>query len=362
MIGLREFLLAGTPGPDGRLEWTASHEVVLLAGAAALVAWGLSLVGERAAGISLRVLEAILFGGAVAGVVVALARPVWIEEAGRTEPGRVAVLVDASRSMSVLENGKARSEQADAVLEALQAEDVDVYQFGQDLAVGRPTAYDLPATDLGGALDTLSERVAGEKLAGIVVITDGLDRGLLRHGWRDDPKAAAPQLPGPLTVYQTGTPGDLRDLSVRGVDSGGYAFVRIKLEISVHDRRDAPTSDLESGADRGTFPLIALVVNDTNRVRPGAGVEDLARSVGRSVVDHDQLERLDRQALGEHRPDRFRDGRGLVVDRHQDRQVRAAALRCRRSHALTIPPPATGAPEVGAVSRSGESCGWMTAE
>ena len=47
----------------------------------------------------LRSLHALI---ALIGLWVALAGPVWVEEEGRTEPGRLAVLVDASKSMDVL--------------------------------------------------------------------------------------------------------------------------------------------------------------------------------------------------------------------------------------------------------------------
>src|SRR5690606_38060359 len=118
--------------------------------------------------------EVLSWGLALALVVVALARPVWVEEEGRREGGRVAVLVDASRSMSILEDGRPRREQVDRILRAVGDEDVDLYHFGDGLATGLPTAYDLPGTDIEAALSALSDRVAGERLAGVVLVTDGL--------------------------------------------------------------------------------------------------------------------------------------------------------------------------------------------
>ena len=44
-------------------------------------------------------------------LIFALAGPVWTEEQGRVEEGRLVVLVDSSASMAVREGGKARSEQ-----------------------------------------------------------------------------------------------------------------------------------------------------------------------------------------------------------------------------------------------------------
>jgi uncharacterized membrane protein len=227
------FLVGGTPGAAGHLEWSSPTWVVVVASAAALLAWGVAWFGERP--LLSRLAEAALFGLALAGMVIAIAKPVWVEEEGRQEPARLAVVVDASRSMSILEDGKPRSEAADAILSRIDASDVDVYHFGPDLAVGKPGAYDLPGTDLEGALGALAERHAGEKLAGVVLITDGIDRGFLRERFLEEEKPAGPpELPGPLTVYQVGTPGDIHDLAVRNLDAGGYGFVRSPFTITAH--------------------------------------------------------------------------------------------------------------------------------
>lgn len=219
---MMDFLLGGELGPAGSLVFRAPEWIVLVAGVVALAAWALAWFGERP--LLARLAEVSLWGLALAGLVVAVARPTWVEEEGRVEPGRLAVLVDASRSMTVQEDGAARSDAVPEILRMLRDDDVDVYHFGAELSVGEPLAYDQAGTDLEGALDALSERVAGERLSGVVVITDGLDRGLLRRRFQKEDAPAPPTLPGPLTVYQVGSPGDLRDLAIRDVSAGGYAF------------------------------------------------------------------------------------------------------------------------------------------
>jgi uncharacterized membrane protein len=219
---MTRWLLGAEVGPAGSLVWTTPEWIVVLAALAALGALALAWFGER--GVVARVAELALWAAALAGFVVALAGPTWIEEEGRQEPGRLAVLVDASRSMGVLEGGRPRHAQVPAILDHLLGSDVDVYHFGGDLRAGPPSSFDLAATDLESALDALADRVAGERLAGVVVITDGLDRGLLRRRFQRDTEPAPPRVPGPLTVYQVGAPGALKDLSVRSVDSGGFAF------------------------------------------------------------------------------------------------------------------------------------------
>lgn len=232
MSGLTAFWLGGPLSPEGVLQWTAPQWQIVTVVAVALGIWLLAARGDRPMGARLGELGALAV--ALAGVVVALARPVWVEEFGRTEPGRVVVLVDGSRSMQVIEEGEARYAAVEGILDHVrrQGDRVDVFHYGDDLGIGAPVGYDLPGTDLEGALYAMGERVAGERLAGVVVVSDGLDRGLLRKRFLEDGvEADAVELPGPLTVFQVGALSDLRDLSVHSVESGGYAFIRNPFTI-----------------------------------------------------------------------------------------------------------------------------------
>jgi uncharacterized membrane protein len=244
------FWLAGTPGANGHLAWLTPTWIVVAAAIAALVAFVAAIPGNRS--LLSRLAELGAWAAALVGLVAMVAGPLWVEEEGRTEPGRVAVLVDASRSMGVVEGGQPRSASVDAILSSVasQSDSVDWYSFGDDLAVGRPETYDLPGTDLEGALDALSERVAGEKLAGIVVVTDGLDRGLLRRRFHKEKDPLPPELPGPLTVFQVGKLGDVTDLSVASVDTGGFGFIRHPFKL---------TADIEGiGFGGRTIPVTLL--------------------------------------------------------------------------------------------------------
>lgn len=225
-----DWLVGAELGSSGQLVFATEGWIVILAGVLALGGVVMAWLGDRP--WAARIVELLLWSGALAGVVFAIARPTWLEEEGRVEPGRMAVLVDASRSMGVLEDGEARSAQVAPILDRLRDDDVDVYYFGDDLKVGEPGAYDLSGTDLEGALAALSERVAGERLSGVAVITDGLDRGLLRRRFQREEAPVPPAVPGPLTVYQVGSRGDLKDLSIRSVDSGGFAFRTEDFTIS----------------------------------------------------------------------------------------------------------------------------------
>ena len=224
--------IGGPIGSEGVLAWTAPDWVVIVAVTAALVAFGAATWGQRS--LTARLAELGCWGLALAGLVVAIAGPVWVEEEGREEAGRVAVLVDASRSMSILEDGTPRADRVQSVIDHIEGEvgQIDLYHFGDDLAVGPPEAFDLPGTDLEGALEALSERVAGERLAAVVVLSDGLDRGLLRRRFAGEERPAPPTVPGPLTVFQVGQLTDVLDLAVRQIDTGGYAFIRAPFAIS----------------------------------------------------------------------------------------------------------------------------------
>ncbi len=222
--------LGGELAAGGELLRTAPDGVVWSAVLGALVAWGLAVPGERRP--LMRAVELVAWGLALAGLVFALARPVWVEEAGRQVPGRVAVLVDASASMAIEEEGRPRHTQAAAWIEQLRAEPgVEFLQFGERLDPGAPTTFDRGGTDLASVLSSLDDRYAGERLAGVVVITDGIDRGRLRAAWQagDDPEP--PRLPGPLTVVGVGSKGAVRDLAVVGVEAGGYAYLRTPVSL-----------------------------------------------------------------------------------------------------------------------------------
>ncbi len=251
-----DWWLGGELSAQGRLAWQTSEPVILIAILAAGVVWVAASIGNRPLGA--RIAELVALAVALAALVVAMARPVWIEEEGRLEPGRVAVLVDASRSMAVMEDGTARSAVVDSVLAHVRsevgAEAVDLYHFGDDLVVGPTESFELPGTDLEGAFEGLAERVAGEQLASVVVVSDGLDRGLLRQRFRREEQPAAPAVPGPLTVFQAGEITEVQDIAVRDVDTGGFAFIRAPFQITAklqglgYSGRAVPVSLTRDGA------------------------------------------------------------------------------------------------------------------
>ncbi len=216
----------------GHLAFTGETWVIAVAASGAGVALLLSLRPTPVLG---RLRELALSAVAALVVVILAARPVWLAEGDRVEPGRMVVLVDASRSMAVAEPvDGARFDHARAMLDRFPG--AEIYHFGGDLRAGEPVAADLGTTDIGGALQALSRRFAGERLAGIALLTDGIDRGgLLREvgAERVVDVSSLPPLPGPLTVYQIGAEESVPDLSIRDVQAGSFAFIRAPFSIMV---------------------------------------------------------------------------------------------------------------------------------
>ncbi len=223
-------MLLGAPlGADGELVFTTELPLVLAALVAALVVVALAWRSGRH--VKPVAPELLLLVGALIPVLFAVTGPVWVEANGRIEAPRYAVLIDDSSSMGVLEEGVPRYARVEEALAQLDADRVDVYRFGGALTVGGEPTWVRPGTDLGAALNALGDRYAGERLAGVAIITDGIDRGGMRRLFEQG-QLPAPELPGPLTLYQVGRPGEVTDLAVTSVSSGGFAFIHSSFDIT----------------------------------------------------------------------------------------------------------------------------------
>lgn len=233
---MMDWLTAGGAFGGGKLLFTGEPLVIGLVAVVAVVVFGLAVSGSWRS--RLPELVSLLVGLAFVGLVAA--RPVWLAEGERVEPGRFVVLVDASRSMAVAEpGGQTRFESALALAKRLQA--TEAFHFGGELRSGSPSVADLDGTDIAGALQAVSRRYAGEQLAGIAVISDGIDRGgLIRAdaaGARSLDESVLPALGGPLTVYAVGEARAVPDVSITDVVSGSFAFLRAPLTIEVRVER-----------------------------------------------------------------------------------------------------------------------------
>jgi hypothetical protein len=114
---------------------------------------------------------------------------------------------------------------------------------------------------------------------------------------------------------------------------------RIELEVRVLDGDDIAARRGESEPDGVPLAAIAFGVNDAQAVVLGESVEDLARAVAGTVIDHDDLA-CRRQVDGQQPVDDRGNGRALIEDGNDDRDERLA--RCRRRDQRT----STGIPAI----------------
>lgn len=249
-----DWLLGGCCGPGGSLVWTAPP-VQVGAGAAVAIVVLLAALRPLPRGW-LRAGELALLALGLGAALWMVAEPAWVQEGERVEEGRRVVLVDASRSMSVRDaDGQTRAEAAAALLATLP--EAEVYSFGAKLRPGAPSGPGDADTDLGGALDALHRRYAGERLKSVVVITDGIDRGGLR-AHLGDAGSSLPPIGGPLTIFQVGEPGSQDDVAITDIHAGGFAFLRtpFKLDVDVvsasHAGRSVPVSLTQDGQPVGS--------------------------------------------------------------------------------------------------------------
>ncbi len=112
-------------------------------------------------------------------------QPTFWAERVRTEPGKLAIVVDVSRSMGVRTNDETRAQRVQSLLagwrDSPEGKDAEWYALGEDVApiegqLGQPTdrlfSPRAPATWLGRRVSELSQR---EDLGAVVVVSDGAD-------------------------------------------------------------------------------------------------------------------------------------------------------------------------------------------
>ena len=240
---MTDWWLGGPLDDGGHLVWRTSELWLTLAIVGGVVAFIIAVWtgSKEKAPVWKRVLELGVWALALTVLVVTLARPAWVSESGRSETAPLVVLVDSSASMNLEELGTKRSEEVPPILELLEDAHGDgpiqYFHFDHELRLGTPDLFQGSDSDLGVALAAVQDRFLGQDVRGVVVLTDGLDRGSLRQGIsnaRDTDGLStqlAPKLPGPLTVYQIGSDSGLMDVSIQDVISGGYAFQRTPFQL-----------------------------------------------------------------------------------------------------------------------------------
>jgi len=221
-----ELLFSGSLEDGGSLQWQGagvlSGVIVLLL----IIIMALSIFRYG----QMKRLEVALMLPAVIALALAVLKPVWVVEGGHLEEPLSLVIVDNSRSMSVLEDGVPRSSAVERLLDVLEPDEIVL--FGSDARSGSDFDFSDGASDLSAAFELVRNQFAGESLASISVVTDGLDSSYLRGEFRASGEIGDLGLPGPTSFYQVGTEGEVVDLSIAQMSAGAFAFLRTPFEIA----------------------------------------------------------------------------------------------------------------------------------
>jgi hypothetical protein len=211
----------------------------------------------------------------LAALVIFLFRPIAILPPAGTRDAVVPVLIDSSRSMRLADaDGQARIARAAALLKnelglpLTSRFKAELYGVGDGLApanVERLTA-DARRTDLSGALASIRERYRGQRVPGIVVISDGGDTeaggaGQAGRAGRAGGDAGGP----PVFAIGVGSPDGPRDREVLGITAGDPRLDHATVDLHV--------TAVSTGFGRAPFSLRVLAngqLLDTRRLVPAA--------------------------------------------------------------------------------------------
>jgi hypothetical protein len=212
---------------------------VLGLAAIAFLAWTYLGIFQR----SERRLTWLLFGLRAVGLsllVLILAQPTWTREREEVDPGRVVVIVDTSRSMSLPDaSGATRYARArDTVMQLRQALQsspgrarlaVDLFDIkGTQLTGDLPEQPSADSTDLARALSEARRQTRSRPVVGMVLVSDGMDTTTTAgfHDWKDT------ALPIHGIGFRAAEAVDL-DLAVRKPQTPARVLVHNEVSIDV---------------------------------------------------------------------------------------------------------------------------------
>jgi uncharacterized membrane protein len=212
-------------------------------------------------------------------VLVALAlfvfRPIAVLPPTRSHDAIVPILVDLSRSMRLADaDGQTRLARASALLKAELGLPVtshfktEIYGIGDGLAPAKIDALSADArrTDLSGALASVRERYRGQRVAGIVVISDGADTGAGGTEAAGRAGGGGEDAGGPAVfAVGVGSPDGPRDREVLGITAGDPRLDHATVDLHV--------TAVSRGFGRAPFSLRVLAngqLLDTRRLVPPA--------------------------------------------------------------------------------------------
>jgi uncharacterized membrane protein len=264
------------------LPWWLAILLAASVGAAAFVQYRRPLAPltkvQRDTLVALRVLT-------LAALIVFLFRPIAILPPAGSRDAIVPVLVDTSRSMRITDaDGQSRLSRAVSLLKtellpSLAAHFApEILKVGDGLTPVDPARLDslganARKTDLTGALAAIRDRFRGQRVAGVVLLSDGGDTGQTAIGRASGRQAGTGENSLPTFAIGVGAPDGVRDREVLGVTAGDPRIDRASVDLHV--------SAISSGFGRAPFQLRVLAngrVLETRRVSPpadGSPVDEL---------------------------------------------------------------------------------------
>lgn len=183
-------------------------------------------IGQRTLLTALRAATLVL-------IVTFLLRPVAFVPATGARDSVVAILADVSRSMRLADDGTPRIDRARTLAEELQKQigsdfRVELFSFGE--ALSRADASQLTAdarrSDLSGALTALADRFKSQRLAGVVVLSDGGDTASREAG-------TSHHLQVPVFTIGIGRTSIPRDREVVNLTAGEPILSESSVDLSV---------------------------------------------------------------------------------------------------------------------------------
>ncbi|PQO47722.1 glutamine amidotransferase [Blastopirellula marina] len=199
-----------------------------------------------------RGLIALLRFGAILLLVLTMLRPTWLTTTTRPQTATLVVLFDVSQSMSIADSssGETRYEAVKDALKGVQSElaslgeniEVAVYSFDSQAdrlpvengSVKFPAKADGRFTDIGSSLDDVLRQMAGKKLAGVLLLSDGAQRVFtprveLQRAARDLARLDVPL--HTITFGQAIDPSQARDVAVKTLPDQFTVFVKNELVV-----------------------------------------------------------------------------------------------------------------------------------
>ena len=168
-------------------------------------------------------------------LIVILLRPVVMVPPAAARNSRLPILVDVSRSMRLQDlDGPSRLERAQSIVRDLQAQlgkeyRLEVLTFGETLTAVTDVERLSPTSrrsDLSGALVDLAERYRNDRLAGVIVLSDGGDTAAQEAG-------ESRAISAPVMTVGIGSADAPRDREIVNLTAGEPLLPGASIDVSV---------------------------------------------------------------------------------------------------------------------------------